>query len=125
VDVEMLTILFLDEDVPAVRANQGTNFKVGFILTESKPANLAPELTATAGIVIEISMWCTASMANSISRYRVTDTRVDRFESLAVLGFVISKQENVIEPLRLLDYRECVNIELVVLRACNIVLGRP
>lgn len=123
-NVEVFAVLLLDKDMPAVRAYKGTNFEVGFILFEPQSTNLTDELATAPGVVIEISMGCAATLAYSISRNRVVAASLYRFEILIVLCFVVSKQEYVIKPFRLLDDRKFVNSKFTVLGTRNVVLGR-
>jgi hypothetical protein len=116
-DIEMLAVLLLDEYVSAVRAYKGTDLEVGFIPVEPETTDLAHVLASTACIVIEIVMGCTTAMTYSIRRHWIVASGFYWFEILTVLGFVFSKQKNVVEPLRLLDDKEFVNGELVVLGA--------
>jgi len=61
-------------------------------------------------------------MAHCTDRDWVTATRLNRLEIFAMAGFVFGEKNFVVEPLRLLNDREFINRELIVLRACGIVL---
>ena len=122
VDVVVLAVLLLDKYMPAVRAYKGAYLKVDFDLVESESANLAHVLTSAASVVIEIVMRSTAAMAYCTGRDWVTATRLDRLEIFAVAGFVFDEKNLVVETLRLLNNRDFINCELIVLGACGIVL---
>jgi len=121
VDVEVLAVLFY-KYMPAVRAYKGAYLKVGFVLVESESAILAHVLTSAASVVTEIVMRSTAAMAYCTGRDWVTATRLDRLEIFAMAGFVFDDKNLVVETLRLLNNRDFINCELIVLGACGIVL---
>ena len=122
VDVEVLTVFLLDKNVAAVRADKSTDFEIGLILIEPEFTDLANQLTASAGVVVNIFMRCSATMTHNIIRNGVDTTRFDRFKIFAVLGFILSKQRFIIKPLGLFDYGEFVHSEFVVFRAFYIIL---
>ena len=122
VDVEVLAVLLFDKYMPAVRAYKGTYLKVSLVLVEPEAANLAHVLTSAASVVIEVVMRSIAAMAYCTDSDRVTATRFDRFEIFAMAGFVFGEKNFVVELLRLLNNREFINRELIVLRTCGIVL---
>ena len=122
VDVEMLAVLLFDKYMPAVRAYKGTYFKVCLVPVEPEAANFAHVLTSATSVVIEVVVRSIAAMAYCTDRDWVTATRLDRLEIFAMAGFVFGEKNFVVEPLRLLNDREFINRELIVLRACGIVL---
>ena len=122
VDVEVLTVFLLDKNMAAVWADKSTNFEIGLVFVEPGFADLANQLTASTGVVVNIFMRCAATMAHNIFRNGVATTRFDRLKIFAVFGFIFSKQSFIIKPLGLLDYGEFVYRELVVFGAFYIVL---
>ena len=81
----MFAILFLDKDMATVGTYKGADFEVGFTLVEPEVADLAQELTTSAGVVVEICVRRTAALTYSFGRYRIVPTRLDRLEIFAML----------------------------------------
>lgn len=83
--VEMLTVLLLDEDMATIGADQSADFEVGFTFVKPEAADLAQELTTSAGVVVEVGVRRTAAMTYSFGRYRIATTRLDWLEIFAML----------------------------------------
>jgi len=84
VNVKVFALLLLHKDSAAIRADQGPDFKIFLVLVEPKPAYLAQKLATAAGIVIEVYMRSTATMADNARGYRVFTAGLDGFEFLTV-----------------------------------------
>jgi hypothetical protein len=122
VNVKVLALLLFHKDSAAIWANEGTDFEVFLVLVKSKPTDLAQKLTTAAGIVIEVYVRSTTTMADNIRGYRVFPTGLDGFKFLAVFGFIVTKQLFVVKFLQLLYDRQPVHGKLVILWTGSIVL---
>jgi hypothetical protein len=76
--------------------DKGNGLKISLSPDKSVVTDFAQQLPATTGIIVEVSMRCSAERAYAIGRNRVLPAGVDRLETLAVLGLVFLQQKDVV-----------------------------
>jgi hypothetical protein len=71
VNVKMLAILLFGQSVTAVRAYEGYRLKISLFSGEPVLTNFTQQLPTATGIIVKVSMRCSAVEANAIRRNRV------------------------------------------------------
>jgi hypothetical protein len=124
VDIEMLAVFLLNKGMTTVGTKQGYGLHIGFPFDKPVATDFAKQLATTTCIVVKVSMRGSTTGTHTIWRDRIFPTGIDGLEVLAMFGFVLFKQKDVVQLLPFFDNRQFVNGMLIVLGASNIVLWR-
>ena len=124
-DTEVFAVFDRLECMPAVRAlelERGNHFFSGH---KGLSADLALKLSAAAGVIVDMLVWCTAERAYGIrgNRARFAFVRLDWFYGFAVAETVVLVPEQPVLLDERLDNRQLIRKELLIFWAVEFIMS--
>lgn len=124
-DTEVFAVFDRLEGVSAVRALEFERGDYLFSGHKGLAADLAHKLAATAGVIVDILVWCTAERAYGIrgNRAWLAFVRLDWFYGFAVAETIVFVPELPILLDERLDNRQLIRKELLIFWAVEFIMS--